>query len=248
MELIICNVTLFERMGIYICIWASALVTKTGDVLHNFWTDSHEDLIAIFGMKDDGKARFCRIEFSPADPSKAHLLETYALKIDETDIPIWFDDDMRTSVIEKMTALIKRCIRGGAIKMLCGDVYILSPDAAVNAVKNARIVSMSGSSNVVSMSGSSKVGSMSGSSKVGSMYDSSNVGSMYGSSKVGSMYDSSNVGSMSGSSNVGSMYGSSKVVSMSDSSNVVSMSGSSNVGSMSDSSKAPQKPTTDKRV
>lgn len=42
------------------CQWASAIVTRIKRVLFNFWTDSHEDLIALFGL-DDRKllGKFC---------------------------------------------------------------------------------------------------------------------------------------------------------------------------------------------
>jgi hypothetical protein len=209
---------------------------RNGDILHNPWTDSHEDLIRLFKLRDNRMDNFARVEFKPDDPNELATPEKYKLHIDEQRCPDWFDEDMKVKVSEKMRGWIKSRIIDGDADIICGGVFILAKGARITTVKNARIVVMLGSSNVGEMWESSNVGEMRGSSNVGAMRGSSNVGAMLESSNVGAMLESSNVGAMRGSSKVGAMRGSSKVGAMWESSNVGEMRGSSNVGEMWESS------------
>ncbi len=170
-------------------------------LLLNAWTESHSDLIRIHKLRDDGKLRFARIEYSPPDGSTAHRVETYKLKIDEERKPDWFDDEISRSVEKRMADYIKSIIIEGDVDMLIGGQFILAPKAKVACLKTA----------VVNFAIGAEIGEMWGSSMVGEMWESSKVGAMRESSKVGEMRESSKVGAMWGSSKVGEMWGSSKV-------------------------------------
>ncbi len=214
------------------CQFKSAIVTANGDLLHNPWTDSHEDLVRIFKLNDtatpSGEPRFARVEFKPESPDDLDKPSAYLLSIDERRTPEWFTDELKTKTSDRLRIIIAGMIVSGEADLLCGGAYILAAGAKVATVKNAYVhVMMKGS----------KVGEMRGSSKVGEMWESSNVGEMRESSKVGEMRGSSNVGVMWGSSKVGVMWESSNVGVMRESSNVGVMRGSSKVGVMRGSSK-----------
>ena len=161
---------------------------KNGDLLHNPWTDSHEDLVRLFKLNDkpatNGEPRFARVEFNPDDTRTADKIDSYKLTIDESRTPAWFDDAMKKSVTDKLRLIVSEMIIKGDADLLCGGAYILAKGAKISCVKNARILVMCESSNVGEMWESSKVGVMWGSSKVGEMCESSKVGVMRESSKV----------------------------------------------------------------
>ena len=234
------------------CKFLSVIVRRTSrgtgfEILHNNATDSHEDLVTIYKLRDTRAGSFARLEFRPPDATPTYAdPASYALNVDEFSTPDWLDLPMQEQVASILRGWISDMIVHGDVDLLCGGTYILSADAKIGVAKNSIIKVMLGSSNVGvmwgsskvgEMLGSSKVGEMRGSSKVGVMRESSNVGEMWESSKVGEMRESSNVGVMLGSSNVGEMLGSSNVGTMRESSNVGTMLGSSNVGTMLGSSK-----------
>ena len=196
------------------CKFMSAIVLRPNgpvEVLRNAWTDSHDDLVELFNLRDNNREAFARVEFCPKKPDTMDQPDTYVLTIDEQRCPEWFDDDLKAKVSNRMRGWVKAMIVSGDVSMLCGGAYILAKGAKVECVKSALIHVMMPGSNVGVMWESSNVGSMRESSNVGVMLGSSKVGVMLGSSNVGVMWESSNVGVMRGSSNVGEMRESSKV-------------------------------------
>ena len=155
------------------CKFKSGIVVPTAgggfDLLHNPWTDSHEDLIRLFKLRDtsqaNGTPRFARVEFSPDSMATSDDVKTYKLTIDEERMPDWFTDEIEKSVISKMRLIIKGMIISGDVDLLCGGVYILAKGARVESVKNAMIYVALDSSTVKEMRGSSTVKEMRGSSK-----------------------------------------------------------------------------------
>jgi len=60
----------------------SALVTPKGEVLWSPYTDSHEDLVDLYELVDNGKT-FCRLEFYPDDEKDIIDPKKYNLHIDQ---------------------------------------------------------------------------------------------------------------------------------------------------------------------
>ena len=216
------------------CKFKSAIVLRNGDILHNDFTDSHEDLIELFGLVDNGKENFVRIEFS-TDGKRLDKIENYSLIVDEKSTPAWFEE-IRESATGQMKTIVSNMIISENQKIIAGRAVILTGNAVVNKIRHCIIHEMWESSRVGEMWKSSQVGTMRGSSQVGTMLESSQVGEMWGSSQVGEMRESSQVGKMWGSSQVGEMWGSSRVGKMWGSSQVGTMWGSSQVGEMRGSS------------
>jgi hypothetical protein len=165
------------------CQFKSALVLKNGDVIYSDWTDSHEDLIDMLELSDEGNGNFVRIEFVPKDNKYADA-EFYALKIDQPDTPEWWTTALAEHTTDYMREIIKRMIIKTEKKCLVGGSYILD-GAQIGRCIHANVIVMFGSSKVGEMRESSKVGEMWGSSKVDVMLESSKVDVMLESSKVG---------------------------------------------------------------
>jgi len=220
------------------CQFKSAIVLKEPrnkggfQLLMSPWTDSHSDLIAIHKLRDDGRLRFARVEFSPTSMATADKPETYALEIDEDRTPDWFSDEMRDAVAEKMRTYIRSIIITEPVDRLIGGQFILADGAKIKTAKNCLIESMLCNSTVNVMLANSTVNSMWGKSKVNSMRDNSMVNSMWANSTVNSMRDKSMVNAMWDNSTVNSMWDNSMVNAMRDNSKVNAMRGNSMVNSM----------------
>jgi hypothetical protein len=165
------------------CKFKSAIVLRNGDILHNDFTDSHEDLIELFGLVDNGKQNFVRIEYA-TNGKRLDKIENYQLKVDENSTPEWFEE-IRESTTGQMKTIVSKMIISENVKIIIGRAVILTGNAIVNKIRHCIIHEMWGSSNVGVMRESSNVGVMRGSSNVGEMWGSSNVGEMWGSSNVG---------------------------------------------------------------
>jgi len=184
------------------------------------WTDSHSDLIAIHKLRDDGRLRFARVEFSPASMATADKPETYALKIDEDRTPDWFSDEMRDAVAEKMRTYIRSIIITEPVDLLIGGQFILATGAKINTSKNCIIESMLANSMVNVMWDNSTVNAMRSNSTVNAMWNNSTVNEMLANSTVNEMRDNSTVNVMWANSKVNVMWANSKVNVMRDNSTV----------------------------
>src|ERR1700743_2772125 len=79
------------------------------------WTESHSELETIFKLKEKARLNYAKVEFTPDDMAKAHLVETYKLTIDQERTPEWFDDEMKEKVTEKLSDYIKSIIISGDV-------------------------------------------------------------------------------------------------------------------------------------
>jgi hypothetical protein len=95
-------------------------------------------------LRDDGRLRFARVEYSPEDASKAHLLDTYSLRIDEGRTPEWFDEDMQEAVAAKLAEIVKCMLVPRSGMTLLGGAWIVPPDYEVSVGPMTRIVANSG--------------------------------------------------------------------------------------------------------
>ena len=104
----------------------SAIVMRNGDVLRNPWTDSHEDLVTLFKLRDNKVGNFARVEFRPDEPKDLATPAKYKLHVDESVCPDWFTEAKQEKVADKMRGWVKAMIIGGDCDLLCGAfVHIL---------------------------------------------------------------------------------------------------------------------------
>ncbi len=95
------------------------------NILRNAATDSHSDLIEYFQLRDDGKLRFARVEFSPPSDKDLASPEKYALRIDEERTPNWFDNEMKEAVAGRMRGWVKAMIATKDTPYLLGGHWIV---------------------------------------------------------------------------------------------------------------------------
>ena len=108
------------------------------------WTESHSELATIHRLSDDGRLRFARVEYSPKSMETAHLIEGYALKIDEDRTPEWFSAEMKDQVTDKLRSYVSGMIVTGKVELLIGGQFIIAPGAEVTRAKEMIINAMCG--------------------------------------------------------------------------------------------------------
>jgi hypothetical protein len=108
------------------------------------WTESHSELIIIHKLRDDGRIRFARVEYSPESMDKAHMLDTYKLRIDEERRPEWFSEEMKENVAAKLCAYVKSIIVDGDVALLIGGQFIIAPGARVESAHSMVINAICG--------------------------------------------------------------------------------------------------------
>ena len=62
---------------------------------------------------------------------KAHLIETYKLRLDEGRKPAWWTDELRDAVEAKMRKYVQGIIITGDVELLIGGQFIVAPGAHV---------------------------------------------------------------------------------------------------------------------
>src|SRR6202142_3536638 len=125
------------------CNFKSAIVTRQGDVCEHWNTDSHEDLIDLFNLRDR-KDFFVRVEFNPEKVQDLIDVEKYVLKVDEENVPEWFEE-YREATQKRLSEIVSRVIRKDyAANILVEGAYILFGDTKIGKLFGARIVSLSG--------------------------------------------------------------------------------------------------------
>ena len=126
------------------CRFLSAIVRRNGDILCNPLTDSHEELIALHGLRDSKEGAFARVEYSPPDSASIADLSKYRLTIDEQRTPDWFDESMRDRVTSRLRDIVSRMIVTDHRPILLGGTWIIADGARIDTAKLCRIVAMHG--------------------------------------------------------------------------------------------------------
>ena len=183
------------------CNFKSAVVTRNGKFLHNAFLDSHEDIVDLFNLHDNGIDNFVRVEFIPR--GKFWEIDNYKFRIDENEVPSWWAKELEEKTVQNLRKIIKNMIISGERKILVGGKYILY-NAKINKIANCVIQTMDNSqvnkmwsnSQVNKMWGNSQVNKMWGNSQVNEMWSNSQVNEMWGNSQVNKMFDKSQVNEM----------------------------------------------------
>jgi hypothetical protein len=111
------------------CNFFSFIMRRNGDLLSApEWTDSHEDLIVMHGLRDEGELGAGGRDWTggefvpPIDKSKIEDLSTWTLRADEETSPDWWDAD---KVREACAARVERMIVRDDRAILVGGPWIL---------------------------------------------------------------------------------------------------------------------------
>ena len=190
------------------CQFKSAIVLKNGDVLHNEFIDSHEDIITINGLKDNKTESFVRVEYLPT--GELWEIGKYKLSVDEPQTPEWFDK-VKDKAERKLKAIINRMIISVDTPMVVGRRIIVKPGVKILSIRQTVIDVLYKDSRVNVMWGNSQVNVMRGNSQVNKMWENSRVNEMWGNSRVNEMRENSQVNVMRENSQVNEMRENSQV-------------------------------------
>ena len=173
----------------------SLIFLKNYTILEDFeHTSSHEDLIDEHNLDDSPEAKylekFCRVEYTPPENLKdIEDLSKWNLKVDECEIPSWFDVDKARNLIEnKVSSMFIKEDR----KILLGGCWIIL-GGNINKIKNSKVIYLGGEAKVGNIYDSAKVGNICGSAKVECIYNSAKVGNICGSAQVEYISDSAEI-------------------------------------------------------
>jgi hypothetical protein len=124
------------------CCFKSAIVTRDGRIMHHDATDSHTDLISHFKLRE-GKAgeNFVRVEFTPDGNAFADV-DKYTLRIDETRVPAWFDEETTEKTVKALKRVIRSMIICDERDMVLGGTWIVGDGAKVATFRNTRIIAI----------------------------------------------------------------------------------------------------------
>ena len=154
------------------CNFKGGIVFRTGELFTSPFTEAHEDLIALRGLKDDREPHcqnWLRVEYRPnGDWTK------WTLTLDEQNAPAWWDDEMREQITAKFAELMERMTIRGMRAIVLGEQVIVARGGRVN------VLGYGASAAAVHAGG--QVGEVYG--RVGDVYG--QVGDVYG--QVGDVY------------------------------------------------------------
>jgi hypothetical protein len=167
---------------------------KSGEILCDpEHTDSHEDLLVANNIRDGHaqRGRFARIEFTPPPHDQDITdLSLWKAKIDESEVPEWFD---RVSVREKMEAIVRRMIVDDERPLLLGGCWIVVGDAKIRKVLGARLVMVWGNATVSHVRGNATVSDVWGNATVSDVRGNATVSDVGGNATVSDVGDNATV-------------------------------------------------------
>jgi hypothetical protein len=125
-----------------VCHFLSAVVTRNGDVLTNDHTDSHSELITLFGLPDDRECRhFAKVELTPGDdPTDA---DGYTFRLDEGTAPLWWED-VAGRAEETMRGMVRRMVVRDKRALLFGGRWIVADGAEIGEARGCVLQRVSG--------------------------------------------------------------------------------------------------------
>ena len=146
------------------CNFLSALAFRNGDVFTNDFTDSHDQLLELAGVREQAGNEVCRVEFTPGenvcDPAG------YTLVVDESREPEWFVE-VRERVENKLRAKVAAMtIATGHRKLICGGCWIIGGDAHVGDIIAGRVFCVCGSATIDHVYDSATIGNVCGSATI----------------------------------------------------------------------------------
>ncbi len=139
------------------CNFLSAIYTATGKLFcEPVYTDSHSELLDFARITErDTTApiqQFVRLELTPPTATSDWLeIENWAEKVDEKEVPAWFDKAARFNAFEQMREIVTSAITDGDGRLTFGKLTILRSGSA--RCRHGRIIAL-GRSTVTARDGS----------------------------------------------------------------------------------------------
>jgi hypothetical protein len=123
------------------CKTFSGIGMKTGELYFIPSIDSHEDLVSIFNINDNGiKKEFVRLEYVPKNGDYSDLAQ-YNLTIDEDNVNKieWLNDELKDIWINHFKNIIEKLIIEGKRFCLFDGTYILK-NSEIRKLINCKII------------------------------------------------------------------------------------------------------------
>ena len=155
------------------CHFMSAIVMKSGDVLHHPMLDSHSDILRHFEVRDGDAFRvnFAKVELTPndnwLDPS------TWAFKVDEQTIPDWLDQERARKRMEAIAS--KMIVSSGNKKMIVDGCWIVGGDARVSGVRFGRIIRVQDQASITGVGGRATIAGVCGHATIEGVWDHASI-------------------------------------------------------------------------
>ena len=131
------------------CQFLSAIIieeprNKLGfSVIYSHATDSHSDLIAAHKLRDDGRLRFARVEFTHDKEKPVENPDSYVLRVDEERTPDWFNEEIREGVYQHLRRLLSSMVAKDG-DFLLGGKWVIPKGATVSVGPNTVVAINSG--------------------------------------------------------------------------------------------------------
>jgi hypothetical protein len=134
----------------------SGLALRSGDVLTHWAIDSHTELQEHFGLIDNGRGEFAKVELTPGNGDWL-APETWTFHLDEETAPAWWDE-VKDTAEKKLRARAEGMVRkGGTLKHVYDGCYILGDDARIENLCGGRVIQMRDSASIRGVWGSASI-------------------------------------------------------------------------------------------
>ena len=181
------------------CQYFSAIALPNGDLLHHDSTDSHEDLVAHFGLNDNRLGRFARIEYHPESVKHLADITKYVLKLDENEKPKWWTNDFADKIESKCRVICAARIVIKDRDILLGGPWIVASNAKIRKVYNARILAVIDSASIQNVWGSASIQNVWGSASIQDVWGSASIQNVLGSASIQNVGGSASIHNVGGS-------------------------------------------------
>ena len=221
------------------CNPASFVVVKDGRSLRALWhkevSDSHEDIIEIFGLKERnirGEYTFVRVEIAPPRYNYKLPPSKWKYKLDQDLKPDWYNGaKVEAAVRKELPGWIKeKIVKEGKVRaeikyahvaVVYGTVQTVYGNGIVENVRengkvqavrdNGKVLNVYGNGTVQAVRDNGKVLNVYDNGKVGNVYDNGKVQTVRENGKVENVYDNGKVLNVYDNGKVGNVYGNGKV-------------------------------------
>ena len=191
------------------CEFLSAVVHKSRGVLClPEYTDHHSDLLAHYGIKDDravGTQNFVRVEFTPKDGASYADPDAYAIRLDETSRPDWYDKAREFDAAEDLRDIIRGMIVEDDRDILMGGCWIINGGKIGRAV-HARIFTMLGKSKVGQVSGSTRISHVRGNASISDVGGNASISDVGGNASISDVWDNASISGVRGNASISDVW------------------------------------------
>ena len=173
------------------CAPASMILTKDS-VLWSKTTDSHEEIIREFGIRDavGGVPQIVRVEITPPHGNFEAPAKDWTYKLDQDHVPAWYEaEEGERRTREALPAWIaeKIVLRSETIVSLSAGIKLAVYGQVREVWGNGKVGTVWDNGKVGTVWGNGQVGTVGGNGQVGTVRDNGQVREVWGNGQVGTV-------------------------------------------------------------